>query len=896
MKRIVKYLWVEWIALSLTCLAPAAAQDSVTVRSNAITPTVTVSPGTATQPFAENLIVTVTVSGRGEMPSGLVVLAGGGYQSKATKLDSGSAIFYLAPGSLAKGADTLTATYEPDAASQSRYLAATGTTLITMTAPGTVDAVVDINVLSNRHEISPFIYGINASKFDTIKGLSPGLVRWGGNQTSDYNWKLFTYNSGGDWFFNDYSLGDNKVNIGDSILHVNYVQSTGSHVLTTMPTLGWVAREQGHWTYSVAKFGPQCKTEPNNPDAGNGQKPDCKTRVTTKPVTDAYYPLVDTTGDCTSGNCLFRDEWAKALATAFGNEKCKVPYSAIASCHFYDIDNEPEIWDGVHGDVHPNHPGYTELAERFETVGAKLKQWDPTAIRFGPVTCCWNYLWTAGPERDDKKAHAGIDFLPWWLNRIYWRDLIRGERTLDVVDIHAYAGPNVDTAKLSDSEKRAAAVGMYRSYWDPTYVYPGNDADWMTTMQPVRSVQFEIPRLKALVNAIYPGTPLSFSEWEGWVVPQPEWDFATALADASAFGTMGREGLSFSTRWGGPEESDETTHQPHPNYQGMRLYTNYDGARHGFGKISVSTQSSVHPDLFESFAALDGDGSAMTIMVLNKDPNNAVKTAFRLNGFQAKNYRAYSLVSADPGKISASETAEWNATQTFAPYSITLLVVGGTQTTEPASEWNLNPDDLMIPAFGSGVLHPKLVSGSAPVTLISAVFDAYEGAGPCRGALRLTDPKITAREPATITVKAGYRPMFCHYTVTGTDGAVTQKQGGWIVVGRAAGTLSAEGDNQTAAAGKTLSKPLTVTLDPGDSGASAEGAEVLFTASAGMLSNGQESGSRVIATTNSTGIASVTLTLPSAKGPVKVTAQSQFAVGGKTVIFTATAKYAENTQ
>ena len=244
MKRIVKYLWVEWIALSLTCLAPAAAQDSVTVRSNAITPTVTVSPGTATQPFAENLIVTVTVSGRGEMPSGLVVLAGGGYQSKATKLGSGSAIFYLAPGSLAKGADTLTATYEPDAASQSRYLAATGTTLITMTAPGTVDAVVDINVLSNRHEISPFIYGINASKFDTIKGLSPGLVRWGGNQTSDYNWKLFTYNSGGDWFFNDYSLGDNKVNIGDSILHVNYVQSTGSHVLTTMPTLGWVAREQ----------------------------------------------------------------------------------------------------------------------------------------------------------------------------------------------------------------------------------------------------------------------------------------------------------------------------------------------------------------------------------------------------------------------------------------------------------------------------------------------------------------------------------------------------------------------------------------------------------------------------------------------------------------------------
>ena len=178
----------------------------------------------------------------------------------------------------------------------------------------------------------------------------------------------------------------------------------------------------------------------------------------------------------------------------------------------------------------------------------------------------------------------------------------------------------------------------------------------------------------------------------------------------------------------------------------------------------------------------------------------------------------------------------------------------------------------------------------APVTLTSAVFDTYEEAGPCRGSLQLTNPKITASEPATITVKAGYRPMFCHYTVTGTDGVVNQKQGGWIVVGRAAGTLTAEGDNQSAAAGKALPRPLAVSLDPGDSGAGAEGAEVLFTASAGTLSNGKENGSRIIAITNSSGIASVTLTLPSAKGTVTVTAQSQFAVGGKTVTLTATAK------
>jgi len=45
----------------------------------------------------------------------------------------------------------------------------------------------------------------------------------------------------------------------------------------------------------------------------------------------------------------------------------------------------------------------------------------------------------------------------------------------------------------------------------------------------------------------------------------------------------------------------------------------------------------------------------------------------------------------------------------------------------------------------------------------------------------------------------------------------------------------------------------------------------------------------VIAQTNGSGVASVTLTLPAAKGPVTVTAQDMMALGGTTVTFTATA-------
>ena len=142
-----------------------------------------------------------------------------------------------------------------------------------------------------------------------------------------------------------------------------------------------------------------------------------------------------------------------------------------------------------------------------------------------------------------------------------------------------------------------------------------------------------------------------------------------------------------------------------------------DGARHQFGSLSVSDQTTSNADLFTSYAALDATGTTMTIMVLNKDPNNTVDTTFNLNGFQATTSAAYTLGSTNPGAIARSATTAWNATQSFAPYSVTLLVVSGSQPSKPASEWYLNPDDLMIPASGTGVLKPKIVSGTANVTL-----------------------------------------------------------------------------------------------------------------------------------------------------------------------------------
>jgi hypothetical protein len=41
-------------------------------------------------------------------------------------------------------------------------------------------------------------------------------------------------------------------------------------------------------------------------------------------------------------------------------------------------------------------------------------------------------------------------------------------------------------------------------------------------------------------------------------------------------------------------------------------------------------------------------------------------------------------------------TSAWTATQTVDPYSATLLVITGSSS-NPAAEWDLNPDTIMVP-------------------------------------------------------------------------------------------------------------------------------------------------------------------------------------------------------
>ena len=730
------------------------------------------------------------------------------------------------------------------------------------------NVAVQIDGLTNRHPISPYVYGGSYPKDKaTVTDSGMSVVRWGGNGTSTYNWKLFTTNADNDYYFEDFGAnGFNNGSDADSIQFVKDVKSAGGNPLMTMPMLPWVAQSaetsttQGgtnnyHWSFSVAKYGPQCSVDQYNTDAGNGiVAGTCNNSSPTYLVADpndAYFPLLDDhTQTCPAGKtCEYRNDWASALATAFG-----------ASPHFYDMDNEIDIWSGTHRDIHPNNTTFNELRDVYLTEARNLKLWDPQAIRFGPVSCCWYFYWRSATGASDTSSHGGVDFLPWWLNEVAWSDAVAGNRSLDVFDIHAY--PDADTNGLSKAQQQALAVSIYRDWWDPTfasaaaYIRGGGFSN-----EPVDSKPFRLPRMRAIVNSAYPGTPLAITEWSAAFAGES--DFSTALGDADAYGILGRERAYLASRWTAPDPAN-------PNYLALKLYTNYDGQHHGFAPISVATTNTGDPNLFSSYAAVTADGKTMTLMLLNKDPANTASVTFN---FAPNNpptsVSTYTLTATNPTAVTAASPA-WTETMNFPPYSATLLVLG-IQTGVPSSEWDLNPDTTMIAAGGSVTLHPKITSGTTNVPLINVATDPGL-------AIAIDQATITPTQNGAVTISApsSTAPGFYHFTVTGADGGAgsPQFQGGWIIVSKPAATLAKTGDNQT---GGNLN--LRVTLAPGSSGGTKTGASIFFTTDKGTLS-------QRIVTTDGSGNSTVTLTLPSGSGTATVTAEGPYGLGHPIATFT----------
>lgn len=517
---------------------------------------------------------------------------------------------------------------------------------------------LNVNVNASRHAISPYIYGMSFTDENLAAELRLPLRRWGGNSTTRYNWENDTSNRASDWFFENIPNSNDPTKLpngSDADRFVAQNQRTGTQTLLTVPLIGWTPKSRtASCGYSVSKYGAQQEVDPWNTDCGNGVRTNGTEITNNKPQ--------DTSIEITTD---FVEEWMAHLSNRFGT-------AAAGGVKFYNLDNEPMLWNSTHRDVHPAPTSYDEMKQRTVEYAAAIKAADPAAKTCGPVVWGWTaYFWSALDAEEggdwwshpkDRLAHGNVPFLEWYLRQMRNYQQQNGKRILDYLDVHFYPqGDGVFSESAGDGDVQALRLRSTRALWDRSYT----DESWIG--EPV----YLVPRMKQWVADNYPGTRTCVSEysWGGLC------HMNGALAQADVLGIFGREGLDMAALWGPPTSGQ-------PGAFAFRMYLNYNGAGGKFGNMSVRAVSGNQARLAVYAAERTADGK-LTLMIINKT-NRALTSKVNLSGFvpsgSAKVYRygMNNLAKIVPQPDQTVGTGGFSST--FAANSITLVVIPGSRS------------------------------------------------------------------------------------------------------------------------------------------------------------------------------------------------------------------------
>jgi hypothetical protein len=452
-------------------------------------------------------------------------------------------------------------------------------TLVEAGSPGQVDLTFVVTASQNVQPISPYIYGLNdGSKLGAVHGT---IVRAGGNRLTAYNWENNASNAGSDYMFeNDDYLCSTITCVPNSSTAGAFVKAVvdqgvaaGAAALITVPIVDYVAAD---------------KAPPG--DVHNSGSNYLQTRFkqnqAAKGAPFVYPPD-------TSDGFVYQDEMVNWLT------QTAEPTATI----LFQLDNEPDLWSSTHAEVHPTPVTYAELAQRNVEYATAIKNVVPNALVVGPVNYGWEGYVTLQNATD---SQADGDFITWWLGQMKAADTMAGKRIVDDLDLHWYPEATGGGTRITDDGTGAAEVAAReqapRSLWDMTYT----ETSWITqdsTNGPI----YLIPREMQKIAQTYPGTKLSFSEWNygGGT------DISGAIASADVLGIFGAYGVFMAEMW--PLNGDESF-----TYAAFDAYRNYDGNGAAFGDTSVSATTTDVPDSSVYASIQSADPSKLVLVVINK--------------------------------------------------------------------------------------------------------------------------------------------------------------------------------------------------------------------------------------------------------------------------------------
>jgi len=446
--------------------------------------------------------------------------------------------------------------------------------------PDAADVQLVVDVAMNRRAISPLVYGINQD-VDYASDRS-AIVRSGGNRLTAYNWENNASNAGSDYCHqNDATFGGPGSSPAAAFRELlDQARSRGTAAIVTIPIVDDVAADHDDLG-DVGQGPPACVGDVAN--SGGNYLIDRFAKNHPRKGS-AFSSSPDPNDDA-----VYQDELVAYLESNWGD----VPI-------YVSLDNEPELWSSTHARIHPAAVTYAELVARSIAFADAAKDAWPEVPVLGFVS--YGYAgYTNLQSASDAGAHG--PFIPYYLEQMEAAEASTGHRLLDLLDVHWYPEARGGGIRITETSGATAAeerMQAPRSLWDPAY----EEDSWIVNdvlHQPIRLV----PWLREQIDASYPGTGLAITEWNYGGGDH----ISGAIATADALGVFGREGVDLATLW--------LLHGDEPfTRAGLRAFTNYDGAGHGFESTSVSATSSDAARV--TVYASHGAGDRVVLVVLNK--------------------------------------------------------------------------------------------------------------------------------------------------------------------------------------------------------------------------------------------------------------------------------------
>jgi hypothetical protein len=468
------------------------------------------------------------------------------------------------------------------------------TSCLLLTPVHAQDVTITVDAGVNKKAVSPYIYGKNESfdkpaQFYKDAGLRFARMNEGNNATK-YNWRR-KITSHPDWYNNVYSHD------WDATSKNVATNQPGIQVMWAFQLIGKAASNKDNnfndWSFNNSQWWDGVNQNLAGGGTPNQANPKGKALVEGDP---SKY-LMNWPAD---SSVEILNHW-------FGPKGIGLNSNQFL---YWNMDNEPDIWDGTHDDVMPTLISASEFMDKFITVAKKARARFPGIKICGPVTTSeWQwYTWGNQGITTGGKYYCWLEY---FIKRLADEQKASGIRLLDVVDLHNYP------FAASDQE----ALQLHKMYFDKSYDYPG--ANGVKTINGgwdnSQTKEYIFQRINDWLIQYFGenhGITLGISEWG----PSSTNPNVCSVVYGSVLGTFANNGVGLFSPWYWEPGMWETLH----------LFSRYAK------KYSVSSTSSIE-NTVSAYTTVNQLSDSMTIFIVNRDMTTPHRVTININGFSLSN-------------------------------------------------------------------------------------------------------------------------------------------------------------------------------------------------------------------------------------------------------------------